>query len=136
MLFQLPPHWRCNAERLAKFLELLPEGFRCAFEFRDHSWHDEEVYAALSEHGAAFCVFDIAGFESPAPVTADFVYVRLHGPGERAYTGSYSPQKLSAWARRIREWKRRRRDVYVFFDNDEAGYAALNARDLSRYLES
>ena len=65
-------------------------------------------------------------------VTADFAYVRLHGP-VYAYGGSYTRRALAAWARRIRSWQGLRR-VYVYFDNDEAAYAVDNARTLRKLL--
>ena len=80
ILFQLPPRWKINSERLESFLDVLPENHRYAFEFRDASWFDDEVYGLLTEYGASFCVYDLDGQTSPKEVTADFVYVRLHGP--------------------------------------------------------
>jgi len=133
LLFQLPPRWHCNVQRLGRFLAALPEGRRCAFEFRDHSWHDEAVYALLREHNAAFCLYHLDGFLSPVEITADFVYLRLHGPGG-PYQGSYHGRTLRRWAGDIRTWRRRGLDVYCFFDNDEAGYAARNARRLCQLV--
>lgn len=79
ILFQLPPRWHVDVERLEGFLEALPAGRRYAFEFRDESWFAAEVYDALARHNAAFCIYDLAGRRSPVEVTADFAYVRLHG---------------------------------------------------------
>jgi uncharacterized protein YecE (DUF72 family) len=128
ILFQLPPRWRCDPERLAAFLGALPSGHRYAFELRDPSWHTRAVYRLLERAGAAFCVFDLSGVRSPVAVTADFAYVRLHGP-DGPYQGSYTRSALSAWARRIRQWKSLEA-VFVYFDNDEAGYAVRNAATL------
>jgi len=134
LLFQLPPRWRCNPERLAAFLQALPGNRECAFELRDLSWHNPEVYALLRRHNAAFCIYELGGFESPQVITADFAYIRLHGPAAYAYGGCYSESALEKWAERIRSWKKLRR-VYVYFDNDEAGYAAHNALRLRALLE-
>lgn len=134
ILFQLPPRWRRNVERLAAFLEILPPTHRYAFEFRDPSWHHSDVYSLLERHGMAFCAYDLSGFQSPLVVTADFVYVRLHGPSPQAYQGSYGPEQLAAWAERIRQWQAELAAVFVYFDNDERGYAAHNARDLKAML--
>lgn len=133
ILFQLPPNWRCNLERLEAFLDALPPDVRFSIEFRDQSWHIPEVFGLLRKHNVAFCLFELAGFLSPLTVTASFVYVRLHGPGNK-YQGDYSTPILRAWARRIRRWMRDGLDVYLYFDNDQAGYAAKNARDLKRML--
>jgi len=134
LLFQLPPRWRCNPERLAAFLQALPKNRECVFELRDPSWHNPEVYALLRRYNAAFCIYDLAGFESPQVITADFAYIRLHGPAVYAYGGSYSGNVLDTWAERIRGWKQLRR-VYVYFDNDETGYAVRNALALRALLE-
>jgi uncharacterized protein YecE (DUF72 family) len=133
LLFQLPPRWGCDVRRLAAFLDALPRAHECAFELRDPGWHRPQVYALLRRHNAAFCIYQLAGFESPHLITADFAYVRLHGPRAQAYGGAYSERALAAWAAEIRSWRRLRR-VYVYFDNDEAGYAVRNAATLRRLL--
>jgi uncharacterized protein YecE (DUF72 family) len=126
ILFQFPPGWGCDPARLEAFLAALPSRRRYAFELRDPSWHTAAIYRLLERYGAALCLFELAGFVSPIEVTADLVYVRLHGPGGR-YQGSYGSASLRTWARRIRGWARARRSVHVYFDNDQAGYAAANA---------
>jgi uncharacterized protein YecE (DUF72 family) len=133
ILFQLPPRWHCNVDRLAAFLEALPLGYRYSFEFRDASWHSSAVYQTLRHHNAAFCLYELAGFRTPLVVTADFAYVRLHGPGER-YQGKYSSAALRAWARRLDRLSTQLAAAYVYFDNDEAAYAAQNASELKRLL--
>jgi uncharacterized protein YecE (DUF72 family) len=91
------------------------------------------VYRTLGRYNAAFCLYELDGFEAPYQLTADFVYVRLHGPG-RKYQGDYSTKQLQDWAERITRWKRELEAVYVYFDNDQAGYAAKNAADLKRMV--
>lgn len=117
ILFQLPPKWRPNVRRLETFLEALPPSRRYAFEFRDSRWFDDAVLSALERHGCAFCVYDLAGTQSPAEVTADFAYVRLHGPAG-AYRGNYDDAALARWARRLIDWRASGRDVFCYFDND------------------
>ncbi|SRR6056297_632183 len=133
ILFQLPPNWRCNPQRLADFLSTLPQGHRYVFEFRDKSWFDERIYRLLEEAGAAFCIYDLAGCQSPKRITAEFVYIRLHGPGA-AYQGSYPVDKLSGWAGALSSWARQGKDIFCFFDNDQQGYAAKNALKLKDML--
>ncbi len=135
ILFQLPPSWGLDFERLESFLAALPEGRRYTFEFRDESWFAPEVYDLLGKHDAALCIYHLEGFLSPKEVTADFVYVRLHGPEEEAYRGSYGDAALADWARRLAEWSGAGRDVYCYFDNDEAGYAPNDALRLLRAVE-
>lgn len=134
ILFQLPPHWRVNPERLVGLLEVLPRDLRYAFEFRELSWMNAEVEAILKKFDAAFCIYELAGYQSPMWVTADFAYVRLHGPESGKYQGSYSEEKLSAWAKRIEKWAQELKAVYVYFDNDQAGYAAGNAMRLKKMV--
>jgi uncharacterized protein YecE (DUF72 family) len=134
-LFQLPPRWRVNLERLEHFLEALPRNHRYAFEFRDLSWHTPQTLELLRRFNAAFCIFHLAGFESAREVTADFAYIRLHGPGGK-YQGSYSDAELGEWAATIREWSARLKAIYVYFDNDQAGYAAQNALRLKELVKA
>jgi uncharacterized protein YecE (DUF72 family) len=133
ILFQLPPNWRCNEERLARLLAALPDRHRYAFEFRDPSWHTERSYELLSRHNAAFCIYDLNGFLSPKTITADFVYVRLHGP-DGPYQGSYPVATLAGWAGAFTTWSSQGKDIYCYFDNDQQGYAAQNALRLSSML--
>ena len=133
ILFQLPPHWRMSAERLESFLAaLLPKG-RYAFEFRDESWINDETRSILSRHNAAFCIFDLEGRQTPFDITADFAYIRLHGP-DGAYRGSYGEAALTDWAARIAEWQDTGLDCHCYFDNDEAGFAFANAVRLRQLL--
>ena len=129
ILFQLPPHWHFNRERLRDFLAALPRKYRYALELRDPTWLNQEAYDLLRDYGAAFCIYELAGRISPKEVTADFVYIRLHGPGG-AYQGRYDRQTLAGWAGAISAWAAQGKAVYCYFDNDEAGYAALNALEL------
>lgn len=135
ILFQLPPNWRVNTDRLRAFLQHLPDGHRYVFEFRDPSWFGEPVYEVLRDEDAAFCIHDLGGNPSPTVVTSDFIYIRFHGPGE-AYQGSYGTQALAGWAGAISTWQRQGQDVFCYFNNDEAGYATQNARALQEMLLS
>lgn len=129
VLFQLPPGWKKNSLRLKEFLEQLPSKYRYTFEFRNPTWLDEEIYELLKSHNCAFCIYDLAQFLTPSVVTTDFVYIRFHGPGNK-YQGSYSKIFLKKWAKKIISWKEAGLDVYVYFDNNQEGYAAFNAQTL------
>ncbi|MCD9016546.1 DUF72 domain-containing protein [Parachryseolinea silvisoli] len=133
VLFQLPPGWKLNLERLQTFLKQLPPTLRVAFEFRNMSWYTPEVYEALRAHDCAFCMYELAGHLSPLEVTADFVYIRLHGPGAK-YQGSYRRTMLKKWAKRLLAWRDKGIDSYIYFDNDQAGYAAFNAQTLQELI--
>jgi uncharacterized protein YecE (DUF72 family) len=126
ILFQLPPNFEVNIPRFEEFLEALPKWHRYAFEFRNETWNIPQVLQLLSRHNMAYCPFHLAGYQSPVEITTDITYVRLHGPGGK-YQGSYDDEALGVWARRIREWRRDLTSIYIYFDNDDSGYAAHNA---------
>lgn len=134
ILFQLPPGWKLNVERLGEFLTVLPRKHRYTIECRNPTWNVPEVFATLRRHNAAYCIFELAGFQSPMEITADFAYVRLHGPGNK-YQGSYSDEQLAAWARQIQAWRKELKHVFIYFDNDQAGFAAQNALRLKQMLD-
>ena len=134
VLFQLPPRWRADPERLRDFIGHLPPVNRYAFEFRDPTWFQDRIFQVLSDAGCALCLSQIEGIQSPKEITADFVYIRLHGPG-KAYQGRYGKKDLAGWAGAVSSWVRTGRDVFCYFDNDEKGYAPLNARELKNMLE-
>ena len=112
-LFQLPPYLRRDIDRLARFLDVLPDGMRGAFEFRHASWFDDEVFALLAEAGASLCIAD-SGSDHDAPLvaTADFGYLRLRRE-------DYDETALRSWADRIgrQSW----REAYVFFKHEDEG---------------
>jgi uncharacterized protein YecE (DUF72 family) len=95
--FQLPPSWHVNVNCLRRFLEVLPNEYRYAFEFRDPTWFDSQVYELLRAHHAVFCIHDLASHPSPKVLTSDMIYVRLHGPSGR-YQGRYTRQMLAGRA--------------------------------------
>ncbi|MCB2427192.1 DUF72 domain-containing protein [Methylophaga pinxianii] len=135
ILFQLPPNWHANPKRLELFLKTLPDGYQYTFEFRDKDWLNDEIYQLLKQHNAALCFYDFKGFQSPEVITADFIYIRLHGP-EKAYQGSYNGHRLNAYAEKIRQWQQQGFDVYCYFDNDQKGCAPQDARQLSDALKN
>jgi uncharacterized protein YecE (DUF72 family) len=134
ILWQLPPNWKVNVERLEEFLSLLPPGHRYTFELRDRSWMTDRVLEVLQRYNAAFCIYELAGYRSPLELTADWTYVRLHGPGAAKYQGRYSDAQMSEWTERIRIWSRKLKAIYVYFDNDDSAYAVENALTLRRRL--
>lgn len=125
ILFQLPPNFGHNQQRLEHFLSLLSDDYRYVMEFRDPDWHREETYEALEKAGVAFCIYELAGEESPRADTAEFLYIRLHGKEER-YKGRYTEKDLKDW----HDWiTKQGKDAYLFFDNtDEKIWAVKNAQ--------
>jgi uncharacterized protein YecE (DUF72 family) len=130
VLFQLPPFFKKDAERLRTFLALLPKGTRAAFEFRHASWFDDETYETLRQGGAALCAADTdeSGEVGPPLLSlCGWGYLRLR-------RADYSESELRAWVERVQAlpW----REAFVFFKHEEEGkgarfaerFAALAAR--------
>jgi uncharacterized protein YecE (DUF72 family) len=133
VLFQLPPNFQADADRLSAFLRMLSPKRRYSFEFRHVSWYSPPILRLLSESNISLCISDHHDAPAPWRRTADFVYVRGHGPGGR-YKGHYSKDALAAWAKRIKSWKAQGCDVFVFFDNDQKSAAPIDALKLKQML--
>jgi uncharacterized protein YecE (DUF72 family) len=132
VLFQLPPHWPLNLERLTTFLEALPPGPRYVVEFREPSWYTDEVFALLQRHGVALCLHDMNGSASGRMVVGPVVYVRFHGVEK--YSGRYADRTLDEWA----DWLAVRLlaglPIYAYFNNDSGGHAPRDAARLRSRL--
>ena len=162
-LWQLPPTWRFDPERIEAFLKLLPRDtseaarvarrhdarlkrgailkpaaavrYRHAFEVRHPSFFTTEFYELLRAYDAALVIADTAGkYQMVEELTTDFVYVRLHG-STTLYASNYEDDELDAWAQRVARWREDGRDVYVYFDNDARGHAPRNAATLATLTE-
>jgi uncharacterized protein YecE (DUF72 family) len=132
VLWQLPPRFKRDDERLEGALAQLPPGRHC-FEFRHESWFQPEVYELLRARDVALVI----GHDPRRPfqsleLTADFTFLRFHA-GEHGGDGNYAEHELEAWARRIEEW-RERVEVFAYFNNDWEGYALDNALWLKQRL--
>ena len=138
MLWQLPPRFRFQKERLEQFcvlLSTLPRAklFRHAFEFRDESWFCQEAFRMLEESNFALCMAHGSGLPLIETATSDFVYLRLHG-GEVLYGSNYSDKELKQWAEKVRNWRRKRKIIFVYFNNDAYGFAIKNALLLKKMI--
>jgi uncharacterized protein YecE (DUF72 family) len=132
VLWQLPPTFKRDDERLASTLAALPSGRHC-FEFREPSWYVAEVYDLLREHGAALVIPDSPKYPfRTLELTAGWTFLRFHR-GRRGRNGNYSQTELEEWKRRIAAW-RSEVDIYAYFNNDWEGYAVKNALWLDRHL--
>lgn len=119
VLFQLPPFLKKDLPRLQEFLQLLPDGHRAAFEFRNDSWFDDDVHAALKGAGASLCFSEREDGSPPALVeTAPWGYVRLR-------LETYSQEALEQWAARLAQtgW----RDTFVYFMHEPTAPAQAQA---------
>ncbi|HEX9581700.1 MAG TPA: DUF72 domain-containing protein [Gemmatimonadales bacterium] len=111
-LIQLPPNLKKDVPKLEAFLDLLPAGWRAAFEFRHASWYEDDVYAALRARNQALCVADTDDTEGQMVATADWGYLRLRRE-------AYAPADLGAWAHQVQAqaWHQ----AFVFFKHEDAG---------------
>ena len=132
VLWQLPPTFRRDDERLADILGRLPAGRHC-FEFRHPSWFAEDVYELLREHDAALVIGDrpeVHAFQTHE-LTADWAFVRFHA-GTRGRRGNYSEAELRDWVQRLGGWPVRQ--TFADFNNVWEGFAPRNALRLRELL--
>ena len=131
VLIQLPPTLHFDAGVMKKFFSLLDPTFRYTVEARHESFVGEPFFKLLRRNNIAWCISETGGrYPYSEAVTADFVYVRLHGRQE-LYASRYTDDELRAWKKKIESWGR---ETYVYFDNDFAGYAPMNALTLRTML--
>jgi uncharacterized protein YecE (DUF72 family) len=134
ILWQLPPNFQRDDERLAHALRRLPREQRHCFEFRHPSWFSDDVYALLREHGVALVIGDrpeVKAFQAHV-FTAPFTYVRFHY-GTRGRRGNYSEAELRDWADRFASWSAEV-EIFAYFNNDWEVFAVRNALRLIELL--
>ena len=129
ILYQLPPRWAFDRERLEEFIALLPQDLLHVFEFRERSWITEEVLSLLDGRGVSFCVHDMPGSATPRWAAGPIAYVRFHG-GEGKYWGRYSDEGLLGWTDWIVGQAAAGRDVWCYFNNDMFAHAIDDALTL------
>lgn len=133
ILWQLPPNMVFDKLKLKNFLRWLPQGWRQAFEFRNSSWLNDEIYSLLKENNCALVIQDSPDWPTTEVVTADFVYLRFHGR-QSLYASCYSDKELDEWSKKVQQWIKKGLDTYGYFNNDAQGYAIQNARALKNLL--
>ena len=129
ILYQMPPSFGLNLDRLEAFLQLVPKDVTNVFEFRNKSWYVPETFALLDRHGASFCVHDMRGSAAERIAVGSAAYVRFHG-GVGKYWGRYSDERLMAWAEWLVEQARCGRTAWAYFNNDIHGHAIHDAQTL------
>jgi len=135
VLYQLPPGWKLDRERLEHFLHVLPRNVRHVLEFREPSWYVDDVYALMERYRVSLCLHDMPGSATGRLRVGPLIYVRLHGAAGR-YAGSYPEQRLEQWADWLHAQRQDGRDVYAYFNNDVGGHAPRNALTLRRLLDT
>ncbi len=136
ILWQLPPAFSLDIERLSEFLQLLGlYRIRSAFEFRNKTWISKKIFSILERENAAICMADHPDFLMDIPATADFLYIRRHGTGGN-HAAAYGTDLLKKDAKIIKAHLKKKTDVYVYFNNDAMGHAPQNALELVRLLDA
>jgi uncharacterized protein YecE (DUF72 family) len=129
ILYQLPPRFRVNLERLESFLELVPKDVTSVFEFREPSWYRDETWALLERHGASFCVHDMPGSATERLAIGRAAYVRFHGSAGK-YRGRYPDDALLGWTDWLVGEAKAGRTVWCYFNNDIDAHAIHDAQTL------
>lgn len=132
-LFQLPPNFKKNEEIFKNFLEILPEKYKFAFEFRHESWLMDKIYKLLENYGCAVVISSSPGFPYIERVTTNMCYVRLHGSG-KLYRSCYSKEQLKKISVLVKKNLNKNIKNYVYFNNDAEAYAVKNAQALIKML--
>ncbi len=127
ILFQLPPAFKKDAPRLAAFLDELPMGMQGAFEFRDASWLDAEVFELLRNKNIAVCIADSEKLSTPVTSTASYGYLRLRRE-------DYQPGDVARWAEVIKAQAGLWSDVFVYFKHEESGTGPRLAQQMLELL--
>jgi uncharacterized protein YecE (DUF72 family) len=147
LLVQMPPSFRLDVPQLDRFLAEAHEArrehglgsLRLAFEFRHPTWFGRDAAPALdvlARHGAAFACGHSSRYPYPdtEPLTADFTYLRFHGPDEM-FASAYGRRGLRHWVPLVQKWLHDGLDVFAYFNNDVAGHAVRDARALLALVE-
>lgn len=134
LLFQFPVSFKKDSARLRSFIDMLfknsPKNLKFAFEFRNSSWCQEEIYKILENYNCAWVIVDSPFWPKVFKVTANFVYVRMHG-SKILFSSKYTKRELESLIKKVAQWLGSNKDVYVYFNNDAKGYAVENAKELA-----
>jgi len=141
ILFQFPPSFRATSENIRElenfFNQIRNKNaiIRIATEFRHASWCEEKIYQLLKKYNVAWVIADSPCYPKAEKITADFVYIRMHG-SKVLFSSKYTKKELQDLAQKIKKWLKQNLDVYVYFNNDAYGYAIENAKTLKSFLKN
>ena len=127
LLFQLPPNFKKDVVLLNEFLSLLPPKTTAAFEFRNASWLDDEIFDALRSRNLALCIADSETRETPLVSTADYAYFRLRDEG-------YGDADIVKWAETAQTMAGTAKDVFVYFKHEDEGKGAAFGQQMLTLL--
>jgi uncharacterized protein YecE (DUF72 family) len=127
VLYQLPPFFKCDVQKLETFLSVLPRGIAAAFEFRHDSWFNSDTYRLLRSHSSGLCIHDADDHTTPPELTAPFTYIRLR-------RSEYSEQLRREWQERIRDWAKAGIEVFAYIKHEDNPNAPLIAMEFAREL--
>lgn len=147
ILFQFPPSFKATEENIKRLEEFLInmrrsdppmksdlKKIKIAFEFRHPTWCDDKIYKLLKKYNTAWVMADSPNYPKAEIVTADFVYIRMHG-SQVLFASKYTDKELKELSQKIKKWLRQGLDVYIYFNNDFSGYAIENAKELLRFCK-
>lgn len=135
ILVQLPPFLKVNTQKLERLLKLISSHYQVALEARHPSWFCQAVFQLLKKYRAALVFAHSRNWTGPQVITANFVYLRMHGP-EYQYGSDYNQRSLKSLVLKIKNWKKQKLSVYLYFNNDEQGLAVKNARQLINLVKT
>ena len=128
LLFQLPPNFKKDVGLLKEFLALLPPKTTAAFEFRNASWLEDDVFEALRARNIALCFADSETRETPLVHTADYAYFRLRDEG-------YGDADIAKWTEAAKHAGATAKDVFVYFKHEDEGKGAAFGQQMMALLE-
>lgn len=138
LLFQFPPNFKINLEKLenlGRLIRKIDKEKHCSFEFRNQSWFTNKVYQILEKYNLALCWADTPCYPYEEIITADYVYIRLHGHTD-LYASKYTKKQLMDYVQKIKKLADKGKTIYVYFDNDAFGHAIENAQELRNLFKN
>ncbi|SHH21792.1 DUF72 domain-containing protein [Thermosipho atlanticus] len=132
ILWQLPPSLKEDKVLLSEFIDILPKNIKHTLELRHPSWFNDNIFSLLQKNNIAFCISDSSRYKSMWLKTANFVYIRFHGP-KKLYASEYGEKLLKNFVTKILEFNC---ETYVYFNNDFNGFALKDAKLLKNIINS
>jgi len=123
VLFQLPPNFKKDTFVLADFVNCIPTGMRCAFEFRHESWFTDDVWEIFKSRNVALCLAETEEFQTPRTITADYGYLRLRRE-------DYTTSQVEEWSEYVRQQEKAWSDTFIYFKHEEAGIGPKLAKQI------